>query len=84
MSEYFFVKFTKNHSNKSRFAFIVSSKNIKKAVGRNLLKRRAREIIRKNLDKIRKGHNISFTFSAKAKNLDYNLLEKEIAKVLWS
>jgi len=77
-SEYASLKFRKNSRQESRFSFVVPSKNIKKATLRNLLKRRARAIVWKNLLKIREGYDILFLFSAKAGALDYNLLEGEI------
>lgn len=49
------LKTTKNNLKLSRFGFIVSTRFSKKAVVRNKIKRRLREIIRAKLSKIRKG-----------------------------
>lgn len=49
-----------NNLNQSRFGFVVSQKISKKAVIRNKIKRRLREIIRNNLDKIKKNYNVIF------------------------
>lgn len=72
------LKMQKNNSPDSRFAFVISSKSLKKATARNLVKRRAREIIRKNLSNIEHGYDILFIFSSNAAKLDYLELEKEL------
>ena len=56
----------------------VSRRGSKKATVRNLLKRRAREIFRKNLDKIKAGYDLFFIFSKPAAALSFQELEKEI------
>ncbi|OGF82381.1 ribonuclease P protein component [Candidatus Giovannonibacteria bacterium RIFCSPLOWO2_01_FULL_46_13] len=76
------LKFSKNGLKESRFAFIIPSKKIKKATERNLVKRRARNIIRKNLKNIKGGSDILFIFSANALELDYAGLEKELLSAL--
>ena len=53
--DFFFLKIVKNNLKISRFGIIVSQKVAKKAVVRNKLKRRLREILRKNLPIIKKG-----------------------------
>lgn len=45
---------------KSAFSFVVSSKEVKKAVWRNLIKRRGRAIIQKNSNKIKDGYLCAF------------------------
>jgi ribonuclease P protein component len=52
-SKFFAVVFITNNVGFNRFAFIVSSKVDKRAVVRNKLKRRMREIIRANYQKIK-------------------------------
>lgn len=47
--DFLVLKIAKNNLNKSRFGFIVSQKVSKKAVLRNKIKRKLREIIRLNL-----------------------------------
>ena len=56
----------------------VSRRVSKKATVRNLLKRRAREIFRKNLDNIKEGHALFFIFLKPAAALSFQELEKEI------
>lgn len=51
------LKITKNNLKLSRFGFIVSTRFSKKAVVRNKIKRRLREIIRAKLAKIKKGRD---------------------------
>ena len=76
--KFFTVKFSQNALGSARFSFVVSSKILKKATERNLLKRRAREIIRRNLENIKKGYDIVFIFSKEALELSYKELEEKI------
>ena len=52
------LKIVSNDLEESRFGFIVSQKVSKKAVLRNKVKRRLRDIIQKNIVKIKKGVDI--------------------------
>ena len=68
-SKFFNIIFVPNGAGFNRFAFIVSTRVDKKAVIRNKLKRRMREIIRKNYNKIKPGFDfiiIALPQSAKA------------------
>ena len=67
-----------NTSDPSKFSFVVPSGVSKKAVVRNLLKRRARHIIRKQLDKIKDGYIGAFFFKKGANTLKFDKLESEI------
>jgi len=58
---FLFLKFVKNNLNASRFAFVVSLKVSKKAVLRNKIKRRLRELVKSRLSKIKKGYDIVLT-----------------------
>lgn len=49
---FLFLKFKKNKLDKTKFGFIVSRKVSKKAVVRNKVKRRLREMVRKRLPRI--------------------------------
>jgi len=49
------LKIKKNKLISNRFGFIISQKVSKKAVARNKIKRRLSELIRINLDKLKKG-----------------------------
>lgn len=59
------------------FGFVVSKKVSKKAVERNLLKRRGRYIIRKYLANFKKGILAVFIFKQNTINLSFKDLEKE-------
>jgi len=50
-----YIKIKENNLKQSRFGFIISKKIFSKAVVRNKLKRRLREIIKKELPNIKKG-----------------------------
>lgn len=81
-NEYISLKFLANGLTCSRFAFVISSKAIKKASKRNLIKRRAREIIRVNLDGTKKGYDIVIFFSYRSQELGYNELHANILSLL--
>ncbi|MBZ1345130.1 MAG: ribonuclease P protein component [Candidatus Nealsonbacteria bacterium] len=53
--DFLFLKIAQNNLNISRFGFIVSKNFSKKAVFRNKMKRKLRELVRIKLDKIKKG-----------------------------
>ena len=53
------LKINKNNLNSNRFGFIVSKKVSKKAPVRNKIKRRLREIVRKEIDNYQKGFDVA-------------------------
>ena len=53
------LKVNKNNLNSNRFGFIVSKKVSKKAPVRNKIKRRLREITRKEIDNYQKGFDVA-------------------------
>ena len=53
------IKVYPNNLNNSRFGFIISKKIAKKAVIRNKIKRRLREIIRKDLKILKDGYDVA-------------------------
>lgn len=53
--DFLFLKIKKNDLKESRFGFIVSQKVSKKAVLRNKVKRRLREVMRRELPRIKPG-----------------------------
>jgi ribonuclease P protein component len=79
---YFSIRFSRNGINEPRFGFIASVKVAKKATRRNRLKRRTREIIKKNIKNIKKGYDVLFIFSKQALELSFSELEGEIFKKL--
>jgi len=70
------MKYLNNHTKISRFGFIVSTKISKKAVIRNLIKRRMRDVVEKKLVNIKEGYDIIFI--AKPKIVDKNYKEIEV------
>ncbi len=78
----FSLKIAKNDQSLNRFAFIVSKKIDKRAVVRNLLKRRLRSCIEEIFDNIKKGYDFVFypkSLLIKAKKED---AAREIDKIL--
>jgi ribonuclease P protein component len=84
---FFLLKFKKNGLEQSRFTVITSSKVHKRATKRNLAKRRIREIIRLNQNKIAKGFDVAVIVSPKiidklGKVAKYQEIEKELISAL--
>ena len=77
----FFLKKVKNNFPYSRFGFIISSKVSKKAVLRNKLKRRLRNLVFKKIKKIKKGFDIVLVALPNSKNKDFKELEKSLDKL---
>ena len=63
---------------KSAFSFVIPSKVIKTAVGRNLLKRRGRQVIKKHLTKIKEGYFCAFFLKKELATLPFSVFEQEI------
>lgn len=76
------LKYIKNNIEISRFGFIVSTKISKKAVERNLIKRRMRDVIEKNLSNIKEGYDIIFIAKPKIISNNYSEIEQRINKLL--
>ena len=57
-NRFFKIKFIKNREKETRFGFIISTKFAKKAVVRNLIKRRLRAAVRFLLKNIKPGFDI--------------------------
>lgn len=81
-SESFLIIYLSNNLKLSRFAFIVSAKIDKKAVARNKIKRRLREIVRKNLSRIRKGYDFIVIASPRIKEKSFQEIKDEMEKIL--
>ncbi|HRY52230.1 MAG TPA: ribonuclease P protein component [Candidatus Portnoybacteria bacterium] len=80
--DFLVVKAKPNQQNISRFGLIVSSRVSKKAVVRNLIRRRLSEIIRLNLDKIKTGADIVLVAKPGSSKAEYKDLEKRILNLL--
>ena len=75
---FIFLKFLKNDLNVSRFGFIVSLKIAKKAVVRNKIKRRLRQVIRNNINEIKPGFDIVITAKPEIVNKNYQEIKNEL------
>lgn len=73
---------TENNLNQNRFGFVVSQKISKKAVIRNKIKRRLREIIRNNLDKIKKNYNVIFIAKKGIEEKEFKEIKEIIEQLL--
>lgn len=75
-----YIKTKKNNLDNSRFGIIVSAKVSKKAVERNRLKRIIREIIKENLEIIKKDQDVVIVLNS----LIVNKKKEDILKILLS
>ncbi|MEK7167334.1 MAG: ribonuclease P protein component [Patescibacteria group bacterium] len=78
----FGIKFLKNNLDISRFGFVISNKIAKKANKRNLIKRRLREIIRKNLPNIATGFDVVIMARPEIKELKFSEMKEKIEEAL--
>lgn len=77
-----FLKFLKNNLDFSRFGFIVSGKVSKKAVIRNKIKRRLREIIRLKIKDIKNGFDIIIIAKFAIIDKEYQEIKEVLNKIL--
>ena len=76
------LKFVKNDLLRSRIGFVVSLKVYKKAVERNLLKRRLREIVRALFPNLCSGFDLVFLTQQQALQLDFSQLKEQVEALL--
>jgi ribonuclease P protein component len=82
VSDYNLVLFLKkNKLDYNRFGF-TAAKKIKKAVTRNIIRRRLKEIVRINEYKLKEGYDIIFMARVNASEADYKNLEKSFNKLI--
>ncbi|HOW22913.1 MAG TPA: ribonuclease P protein component [Sedimentibacter sp.] len=82
ISDYNLVIFIKKNDYKySRFGF-TAAKKIKKAVERNLVRRRLKEIVRHKEDSIKEGYDIVLMARVNAVESDYKSLESSFVKLM--
>lgn len=72
----------KNGLEKNRLGLAISKKSVKRAVGRNRIKRQIREFFRKNRDSI-EGYDVVFVSRHGIAELDNNAITDRLGK-LWS
>lgn len=82
ISDYNLVLFLKkNNYGYNRFGF-TAAKKIKKAVTRNFIRRRMKEIVRLNEYKLKEGYDFIFMARVNASESDYKSLEKSFNKLI--
>ncbi len=82
ISDYNLVLFLKkNDLGYNRFGF-TAAKKIKKAVSRNIIRRRLKEIVRQNEPNFKEGHDIVIMARVNATQSDYRGLEKSFSKLM--
>ncbi len=79
---FLFFKWVNNNLEQSRFGFVVGKNFSKKAVLRNRLKRRIREIIRGRLTQIKKGIDGVFVAKPGIEFKDFQKLEQTVVEIL--
>ena len=75
--------FVKNERGFTRIAIVVSKKVMKSAVGRNRIRRRVYEALRKNIEYIPKQYDYIFViFSNNVMTMPFSELEKELGELV--
>ncbi|MDW5298823.1 MAG: ribonuclease P protein component [Sedimentibacter sp.] len=82
ISDYNLVLFIKkNNYGYNRFGF-TAAKKIKKAVSRNIIRRRLKEIVRLNEYNLKESYDLIFMAKVNATESDYKSLEKSYMKLI--
>ena len=81
-TSFFTVKIGNNKEERSRFAFIAGKGVDKRAVRRNRIKRKFRNLIEKEYNKIEPGHDFLFRIKRYALEVDREELLKSIITIL--
>ena len=79
---FLFLKFLENNLKVSRFAFIVSRKTARKAVQRNKIKRRLRDIVQKNLPRLKTGFDFVFVAQKGIEDKSLQEMKDNIERIL--
>ena len=80
--KFFVIRAILNDQKKSRFGLVVSAKVSKKAVERNLLRRRLGEIVRKFPKNVKSGLDIIIIAKSGAAEMEYKKIEDSLEKLL--
>jgi len=78
------IKALANHLEQLRIGIIVSNKVSRKAVERNLLKRQVREIMQREAERVKKGHDLVIIVLPEARKRNYQELTVSIRESLAS
>lgn len=78
----FLIRYARSREEKPRFSFIVSNKISKKAVIRNTIKRRLREVVRKKKDLFPAGTDYCFVARAPSVQADSQAFVREVDEAL--
>ncbi|HLC38899.1 MAG TPA: ribonuclease P protein component [Patescibacteria group bacterium] len=81
-ADFFIIRYLPNNLPDSRIGIVISAKAVKKAVRRNLLKRKISEIIRLNLNKIKPGLDIIISVFQMPEDLSSSTLTQTVIKNL--
>lgn len=81
VQDFLLFSYLKNDLEYSRVGIVISSKVVKKATARNLLKRRIREAVRPLLDNNKTHFDIVILVKSGVKN-DFKTIKREIEKAL--
>lgn len=79
------LKFIKKPKKEIKIGILISAKDFKKSTQRNKIKRRLREILRREFidkDKIKPGHNLIFFIQKEAENKSFSKLKKIVEELL--
>lgn len=80
--DYFVLRFAENNLDNSRFGFVVSSKVSKKAVDRNKIKRRLREIVKSLVIEVKSGFDVLIAAKTSIKKATFGEMHQSVKKYL--
>jgi ribonuclease P protein component len=81
-SAHFILKKITCSDKESKFGIVVSAKVSKKSTVRNKIRRRLQEILRINLNKIKKGFKVMIVVKTSAVNKDYQEIRRDLELLL--
>lgn len=81
-SKFLFLKLKRNNLEISRFGFVIGKTISKKSTVRNRIKRRLRDIIERNLVKIKSGFDVIIGVNTKIVEKNYQEIKEELEELL--
>jgi ribonuclease P protein component len=79
---FFSIRYKENGLDYSRIAVVVSAKVSKRAITRNLIKRRVRVVVKPLMSEFSKNFDIIINVMSPTLNIDFNNLQKELNNFL--